>query len=276
MHSRRNFNATMLAAMAAPQMGSAKVKRYVRFEHKGQIAHALHEGDDLLVLEGNILGSPKVTKAKRKLSEVKLLYPIVPPKILAVGLNYKSHIGTRTPPSQPEIFYKPITCLTNPGDPIRIPKTALNVHYEGELVIVIGKTMNNVNREQAVAGIFGVTCGNDVSERDWQNGSQKDLQWWRAKGADTFGPLGPAIVTGLDYGKLLLETRLNGQSVQKQYTSDLLFDCPAIVSYVSQFVTLTPGDLIYTGTPGSTKKMSPGDKVEVQIEGIGTLLNPIA
>ena len=150
------------------------------------------------------------------------------------------------------------------------------MHYEGELVIVIGKTLHNVNRDQAIAGIFGVTCGNDVSERDWQNGAQKDLQWWRAKGADTFGPLGPAIVTGLDYGKLLLETKLNGQSVQKQYTSDLLFDCPAIVSYVSQFVTLTPGDLIYTGTPGSTKKMSPGDKVEVQIEGIGTLMNPIA
>ena len=276
MHSRRNFNATMLAAMAAPQMGSAKVKRYVRFEHQGKTAHALHEGDDLLVLEGNILGSPKVTKTKRKLSEVKLLYPIVPPKVLAVGLNYKSHLGTRTPPPQPEIFYKPITCLTHPGDPIRIPKTAQNVHYEGELVIVIGKAMNNVNRDQAIAGIFGVTCGNDVSERDWQNGAQKDLQWWRAKGADTFGPLGPAIVTGLDYGKLLLETRLNGQSVQKQNTSDLLFDCPAIVSYVSQFVTLTPGDLIYTGTPGSTKKMSPGDKVEVQIEGIGTLMNPIA
>ncbi|MBI3209545.1 MAG: fumarylacetoacetate hydrolase family protein, partial [Candidatus Solibacter usitatus] len=172
-------------------------------------------------------------------------------------------------------FYKPITCLQNPGDPIRIPRSAKNVHYEGELVVVIGKTLQNASNDEARAGIFGVTCGNDVSERDWQNGAQKDLQWWRAKGADTFGPMGPAIVSGLDYSKLMLETRLNGQSVQKQSTSDLLFDCVSIVSYTSQFVTLTPGDVIYTGTPGATKKMSPGDVVEVEIEGIGILRNAI-
>jgi 2-keto-4-pentenoate hydratase/2-oxohepta-3-ene-1,7-dioic acid hydratase in catechol pathway len=124
--------------------------------------------------------------------------------------------------------------------------------------------------------IFGVTCGNDVSERDWQGGPQKDLQWWRAKGADTFGPLGPCIVTGLDYGKLLLQTRLNGEVVQKQVTSDLLFDPAHIVSYISNYVTLTPGDVIYTGTPGATRKMKPGDVVEVDIEGIGVLRNQIA
>jgi len=115
-----------------------------------------------------------------------------------------------------------------------------------------------------------------VSERDWQNGPDKDLQWWRAKGADTFAPLGPAILRGADPGKRLLRTRLNGEVVQEQYVSDLIFDPPAIVSWVSRYVTLTPGDVIYTGTPGTTRPMKPGDVVEVEIEGIGVLRNPVA
>ena len=163
-----------------------------------------------------------------------------------------------------------------PGDPIVIPADSQNTHYEGELVIVVGKSASRVSKEQAQDAIFGVTCGNDVSERDWQNGPQKDLQWWRAKGADTFGPCGPYIVRGLDYGKLRLRTLLNGEVVQDQSTSDLLFDCPSIVSFISRYVALSPGDLIYTGTPGATRKMKPGDTVEVEIEGIGTLRNPVA
>ncbi len=134
----------------------------------------------------------------------------------------------------------------------------------------------NVSTQEARAAIFGVTCGNDVSERDWQHGPHKDLQWWRAKGADTFGPLGSAIAAGVDYSDLLLETRINSETVEKQSTSDLLFDCPAIVSYVSRWVTLQPGDVIYTGTPGSTRKMNRGDIVEVEIEKIGVLRNPVA
>lgn len=265
----------MLASLAA-SAATGGVTRYVRFSHRGRVAHAVLDGEELRVIEGDLFGNHKVTSVKRKLGEVKLLHPVAPPKVLAVGLNYKSHIGNRTAPSQPEIFYKPITCLQNPGDAIRIPPEAHNVHYEGELVVVIGKAMSRVSKEEAKAGIFGVTCGNDVSERDWQNGPRKDLQWWRAKGADTFGPLGPAIARGLDYGKLLLQTRLNGDVVQKQVTSDLLFDCPSIVSYVSHFVSLTPGDVIFTGTPGTTRKMSPGDVVEVDIEGIGVLRNTVA
>jgi 2-keto-4-pentenoate hydratase/2-oxohepta-3-ene-1,7-dioic acid hydratase in catechol pathway len=140
---------------------------------------------------------------------------------------------------------------------------------------VIGKKAKDVSREQAKDYIYGVTVGNDVSERDWQGGPQKDLQWWRAKGADTFGPFGPAIVRGVDYGNLLLQTRLNGKVVQKQNTSDLLFDCHAIVSYASRYVTLVPGDLIFTGTPGSTQKMSHGDTVEVEIENVGLLRNKV-
>jgi 2-keto-4-pentenoate hydratase/2-oxohepta-3-ene-1,7-dioic acid hydratase in catechol pathway len=275
MTSRRSFNAALLASTALPAQTGGGVTRFVRFSYRGQVSHAIQEGDDLRVIQGDLFGAYKVTSTRRKLAEVKLLYPVQPPKVLAVGLNYKSHLGQRTPPAQPEMFYKPVTCLQNPGDPIRIPAGAKNVHYEGELVVVIGKPLSKVDRPQAIDGIFGVTCGNDVSERDWQNGANKDLQWWRAKGADTFGPMGPAIVRGLDYGKLQLETRLNGKSVQKQSTADLLFDCPAIVSFVSQYVSLTPGDVIFTGTPGSTQKMSPGDTVEVEIEGIGILKNPV-
>ena len=124
--------------------------------------------------------------------------------------------------------------------------------------------------------VFGVTAGNDVSDRSWQHGEKKDLQWWRAKGSDTFAPLGPAIVSRRpDYGKLLLQTRINGETVQKQYTSDLIFDVPAVLSWISGWVTLLPGDLVYTGTPGNTRKMSPGDVVEVELENVGILGNPV-
>jgi 2-keto-4-pentenoate hydratase/2-oxohepta-3-ene-1,7-dioic acid hydratase in catechol pathway len=207
---------------------------------------------------------------------VKLLYPCEPSKVLAVGLNYKSHIGNRPAPSRPEFFFKPITSLQNPGDPIIIPKDSKNTHYEAELVIVIGKKLKNVSRAEAEAGIFGYTCGNDVSERDWQNGADKDLQWWRAKGADTYGPMGPVIAVGFKPGpKMQISSRLNGEVKQKQVLSDLLFDCPAIVEFAARYVTLVPGDVIFTGTPGTTSAMKPGDTIEIEITGIGTLRNPV-
>jgi 2-keto-4-pentenoate hydratase/2-oxohepta-3-ene-1,7-dioic acid hydratase in catechol pathway len=252
------------------------IRRYVRYRRGTAVSYGLLDGDTVHEIQGDLFGAHKESGVKHKLADVKLLTPCNPPKVLAVGLNYKTHVGERVAPKNPEIFYKPITCLQHPGDPIRIPADSKNTHYEGELVIVIGKAASNVKLADAKSVIFGVTCGNDVSERDWQGGPQKDLQWWRAKGADTFGPLGPAIVTGLDYGNLLLQTRLNGEVVQKQSTSDLIFDCPAIVSFVSRYVALTPGDVIYTGTPGHTSKMKPGDSVEVEIESVGILKNPVA
>jgi 2-keto-4-pentenoate hydratase/2-oxohepta-3-ene-1,7-dioic acid hydratase in catechol pathway len=265
--------------MTAPALFSTlaqdSVTKFVRFRKADSTAYGILAGETIREIQGNIFGTFKETNTQHKLADVKLLYACEPPKVLAVGLNYKSHLGERKPPTNPEIFYKPISSLQNPEDPIVIPKGAANVHYEGELVVVIGKRASRVSVSEARNVIFGVSCGNDVSERDWQGGPQKDLQWWRAKGADTFAPLGPVIVRGVDYGNLLLQTRLNGKVVQKQSTSDLLFDCPTIVSFVSQFVTLVPGDVIYTGTPGSTSKMSPGDVVEVEIENIGILRNKI-
>jgi len=250
--------------------------KYVRYRLNDATAHGILDGETIREIQGDLFGKHSETGASHRLGEVKLLHPLVPPKILAVGLNYRSHLGSRTAPESPEIFYKPVSALQNPGDPITIPAAARNVHYEGELVVVIGRRVKDASPDEARDAIFGVTCGNDVSDRDWQSGAQKDLQWWRAKGSDTFAPLGPAVVTGLNYGHLLLETRLNGEVVQKQYTSDLMFDCPAIISWVSKWVTLVPGDIIYTGTPGATRKLSSGDVVEVEIEGIGVLRNPVA
>lgn len=251
------------------------MKKLVRFQHGQTTAYGVVEGDGVQPIEGDLFGSLQASGAILPIREVKLLFPVKPPKIFAVGLNYKSHLGNRPAPAQPEIFYKPITALQNPGDPIVTPPQSKNMHFEGEMVAVIGKRASRISVEEASAAVLGVTCGNDVSERDWQGGPAKDLQWWRAKGADTFAPLGPWVVTGIDYSKVLLTTRVNGDVLQQQYTSDLLFDVPAVVSYISQWVTLEAGDLIYTGTPGSTSKLNPGDVVEVEIDGVGVLRNPV-
>ena len=249
--------------------------KYIRFEKGSERAYALLEGETVRPIRGGLFDPPEETGASYALAEVKLLYPCEPPKVLAVGRNYKSHLGERAQPERPEIFYKPTSSLANPGDPIRFPRGAKNVHYEGELVLVMGRRLKDATPEEARCAVFGITCGNDVSERDWQHGPNKDLQWWRAKGSDTFSPLGPVIVTGLDYGNLMLETRLNGETVQKQSTAELIFDCDTIMSWISRAVTLMPGDVIYTGTPGTTRAMKPGDVVEVEVEGVGVLRNPV-
>ena len=249
--------------------------RYARFEAGGRVSYGIVDNGRLEELQGGIFDPRQLTGRQFALDEVKLLAPCEPPKVLAVGQNYISHLGERKTPKNPEMFYKPITSLQNPSGPIEIPADAEDVHYEGELVVVMGQTVRNASREEAAAAVFGVTCGNDVSDRNWQRGAGKDVQWWRAKGCDTFAPLGPVIVTELDYSNLLLTTRLNGAVVQQQRTSDLIFDVPTVISFISRYLTLTPGDVIYTGTPGNTGPMRPGDVVEVEIEGIGTLRNPV-
>ena len=248
---------------------------YARFALDGHPRFALVEEGRARELSGDLFSPPHPAGREFAVSELKLLAPCLPPKILAVGQNYASHLGDRKMPKNPEMFYKPISSLQDPLGPIVIPPDAQDVHYEGELVVVIGKTIRHASPEEAAAAVFGVTCGNDVSDRNWQRGPGKDVQYWRAKGCDTFAPLGPVIVTGLDYSNLLLTTRRNGEIVQQQRTSDLIFDVPTIISFVSRYVTLVPGDVIYTGTPGNTQRMVPGDVIEVEIEGIGVLRNPV-
>jgi 2-keto-4-pentenoate hydratase/2-oxohepta-3-ene-1,7-dioic acid hydratase in catechol pathway len=246
---------------------------YARFQHGPDTAYGLVEGERIRQLEGDLFGKWSPTGASFPLADVTLLVPARPTKVLAVGLNYRSHLAGRPSPPVPEIFYKPPSCLVPNGANIVIPDGAKNVHYEGEMVVVIGKRARGVAAGAALGHVLGVTCGNDVSERDWQ---KNDLQWWRAKGADTFGPCGPFIATGIDYDNLRLQLRLNGEVKQEQRTSDLIHNVAQTISWISRFVTLEPGDLIYTGTPGSTSALKPGDVVEVELEGVGILKNSVA
>ena len=273
--TRRNLLAgAAMATAALPGLrADSPVKHYVRYRQgRDKRGFAELDGDTLYPLEGSVLASRKRTGDKMALSDAKLLYPVRSPKVFAVGLNYKSHLGDRPTPEKPEIFLKPTTSLQNPGDPIVIPPGSKNMHYEAEFVIIVGKGGTDISESQAKDHILGYTCGNDVSERDWQAG---DLQWWRAKGCDTFGPMGPSIAVGLDYMQSEISLRLNGQTKQEQKVSDLLFKPEQIVSFISKHVRLTPGDSIFTGTPGSTSAMKHGDVCEVEVTGIGVLSNRV-
>ncbi|MCH2131721.1 MAG: fumarylacetoacetate hydrolase family protein [Pirellulaceae bacterium] len=257
----------------------AETQRFVRFEVDGTPVYGIVEGERVWQLDGDLFGDWKKTDAVHELSSLKLLPPAQPTQVLALAGNYRSHLKDEvvSPRFQiPQPFYKSPSCLVAHGQPIIYPKDATTVHYEAELVVVIGKRCRNVSPEQAMGYVFGVTAGNDVSERVWQNDQNtKDVQWWRAKGADTFGPVGPFLVRGLDYGNLLLRLRLNGQVRQEERTDHFLHDIPTAVSFISQYVTLNPGDMIFTGTPGKTDVIQPGDIVEVELEGVGVLRNPV-
>ncbi len=246
---------------------------YVRYrDDSGNLAYGRMEGDYVFELSGAPWDGGATTGRTIPMASVELLAPAEPGKVIAIGFNYASHLGDQEPASEPGVFIKLPTSIIGPGEAIEMTADAGNVHYEGELVVVIGKEAREVPLESAQEHIFGVTAGNDVSERDWQAG---DLQWFRAKASDTYGPIGPVISRGVDYDDLQLTTRLNGEVVQQQRTSDLIFDTSDIVSFVSRYVTLMPGDLIFTGTPGTTRAMSEGDLVSVEIETVGLLENPV-
>jgi 2-keto-4-pentenoate hydratase/2-oxohepta-3-ene-1,7-dioic acid hydratase in catechol pathway len=250
--------------------------KFIRYAYQGKISFGILADSAVKEIRGGLFDDCSETGFSVNSDSVELLYPCEPTKVLAVGLNYRSHIKSFAPgdpePENPEIFFKPPSALIAHGGAIQIPSNARNVHYEGELVAVIGKTARNVSLAEAEQCIFGFTCGIDVSERIWQ---KNDLQWWRAKGCDTFAPLGPGIVTNYDWKNGSLQTRVNGSVVQSGTFDDLLFKPPAIVSYASRHLTLLPGDLIYTGTTGSTGPIKAGDVVEVEIPGIGILRNPV-
>ena len=268
--------ASLFVVMAISASAEAQVTKYVRYAQpgpQGDISWGILDGEAIRVLLGSPIVGAALTGETVPLSTVELLAPVEPGKVIAIGFNYKSHLDEREPTPEPGVFIKLPSSIVGPGADIVFPPGAGNVHFEGELVVVIGKEASRVSKEEASDYIFGITAGNDVSERDWQ---AADLQWFRAKASDTFGPTGPVLATGLNYGDLLLQTRVNGEVMQKQRTRDLIFDVHDIVSFVSQFVTLDPGDIIFTGTPGATSAMKPGDVVEVELEGVGILRNEIA
>ena len=255
-----------------PTVVHGQAVKYVRYELEGSNRYGILSGDVIEELTGPPYADGAPTGTSVSANRVRLLAPIEPGKVIAVGLNYRSHLGGRTPAEYPGLFAKMPTSIVGPEAAIVIPADAANLHYEGELVVVIGERASNVSVEDADDYVFGVTAGNDVSERDWQNA---DLQWFRAKASDTFGPVGPVLATGLDYDDLLLETRLNGETRQSERSADLIFGIAEIVSYISRYVTLEPGDAIFTGTPGTTRAMTHGDVVEVEVEGVGVLRNHV-
>ena len=259
---------------AAVAVGDQPAGEYVRFETaSGEAAWGRIEGDEIVALHAAPWAGGASTGDRVSRTGARLLAPADPGKVIAIGLNYASHLGGREPAPYPGVFAKLPTSIAGPGDAIEMTEDAGNVHYEGELVLVIAKEARDVPVAEAQEYIFGVTAGNDVSERDWQGA---DLQWFRAKASDTYGPIGPVISRGVNYDDLELTTRLNGEVVQQQRTSDLIFDTSDIVSYVSRYVTLMPGDVIFTGTPGTTQAMKEGDTVSVEVETVGMIENPVA
>lgn len=244
--------------------------RTIRFSLDGAPTWGETDGETVRILEGSI-GSLQQTGRTVPFEGLSLLAPATPGKILAVGLNYRSHLQGRSAPARPELFYKPPSALVGPAAPILLPPDATDAHFEGELVVVMGKQARNVTPDEALPRVFGYTAGNDVSERQWQAG---DRQWWRAKGCDTFAPLGPWIVPSLA-PDAVIRTRAGGEVMQEAPLSDLIFDVAQVVSFASRYLTLEPGDLIFTGTPGHTRAMRPGETIEVEVTGLGTLRNPV-
>jgi 2-keto-4-pentenoate hydratase/2-oxohepta-3-ene-1,7-dioic acid hydratase in catechol pathway len=261
--------------------------RYVRFEHAGAVAYGIWDGDVVRELQGDIFNGAGANGRELPVEDVRLLVPCEPTKVLAVGLNYASHrehvessegvivnaAGRPVPSDYPGVFAKFPTSLIAHGEDIVLPADATNVHFEGELALVIGKRAKDVSVEDAHDHVFGVTIGNDLVDREWL---LEDLQWFRAKGADGFGPIGPAIVRGLDYNRLALQTRVNGELRQSSNTSELVFSPDQLLSYCSRYVTLLPGDVIFTGTPGQTQAVATGDTIEVELEAVGVLRNTVA
>lgn len=260
---------TLPGELRAQEQG---VHRYARIAVDGRVVYAQVEGSQVRELDGDLFNAPRPTERVHDLAEVKLLAPVMPSKVIAVGRNFESHLQGRPRPPEPGLFAKFPSSIVGPGDDIIRPEGATNLHYEGELVLVIGRRAHQVSREDALSYVFGVTAGNDLSERDWQ---ANDLQWFRAKASDTFSPLGPIIVTGIDPDDLLIETRVNGELRQSERSSDLIYDVAEIISYVTRYVTLEPGDVIYTGTPQTTMPLDDGDVVDIEVEHVGVLRNTV-
>ncbi len=250
-------------------------QKFLQFKTSDYEGAGLMQESKVFELIGDIFGEYKIGERSYELSDIKFLPPCVPQKILCVGLNYADHADESTLdsiPEEPLLFFKPPSSLIGHKENIVKPSWVNRVDYEGEIAAVIGKTMRDVSEQEAVDGIFGYTCVNDVTARNMQ---KRDKQWTRPKGFDTFCPAGPYIVTGIDPSNLKLETRLNGEVVQSSSTSLMMRSFAEVISFISRVMTLVPGDIISTGTPKGVGPMKAGDTVEIEIEKIGVLSNPV-
>jgi len=248
--------------------------KIVRFASGKKAEYGILVGDIIDGIEGTPYRQPRYSTHHYNVGEVKLLSPCTPSKIIALGLNYHSHAEeVKMPiPTEPLIFLKPATSVIGSEDDIIYPDSSQQVDYEGELGVVIKSRAYRVPVKRALDYVLGYTCFNDVTARDLQ---AKDKQWTRAKSFDTFSAVGPCIETNLNPEKVYVETYLNGELKQQVNTSDLIFSVPQLVSFISNIMTLLPGDIIATGTPSGIGPMNPGDTVEVRIKPIGTLRNYI-
>jgi 2-keto-4-pentenoate hydratase/2-oxohepta-3-ene-1,7-dioic acid hydratase in catechol pathway len=253
--------------------------RILRYQSPSGPAYGLLDADGQTVrkMDGSPFENPTAGEIVGKVDGLQLLPPVEAPKCICVGLNYKKHIeetNAKTP-EFPMLFMKPRTALVGHGAEVVYPRISQHVDYEAELVVVIGKRGRRITRERAAEHVLGYSIGNDVSARDWQRREMANgfLLW--GKGFDTFGPIGPVVDTGIDASDLRIQMRVNGQIKQDARTSDLLFDVPRLVSEISQAITLEPGDCIMTGTPSGVGPVKPGDVMEVEVEGIGVLRNPV-
>jgi 2-keto-4-pentenoate hydratase/2-oxohepta-3-ene-1,7-dioic acid hydratase in catechol pathway len=247
--------------------------RLVRFRHGDLIATGFLSGQEVRVLRGTFFEDPVPSGEDVPLADVRLLAPVIPSKVLAVARNYPEHAAEmgNPLPERPMLFFKPATSVIGPGDPIPLPPDAERVDHEAELAVVIGRLCRRVPEAEALKYVLGYTCANDVTVRDWQ---KADGQWARAKGSDGFCPLGPWVETELDPADLAVTSRVNGQARQSGRTSEMAFSPAFLISYASRTITLLPGDVVLTGTPPGVGSMTPGDRVEVEVEGIGVLENP--
>lgn len=250
--------------------------RIARFSHQDAIKYGIVDDVELVVLAGDPMFAGFDTTGERvPLSDVALLAPVIPrSKIVAVGRNYADHAAEfgNDVPAEPLLFFKPNTSVIGPGDAIVRPKQSERTEFEGELAVVIGKIAKNVAAEDALDYVFGYTISNDVTARDLQ---RSDGQWSRAKGFDTFCPLGPAIETEFDPTVGTIETRLNGEVAQSAPLSDMVHGVADIIAYASAAFTLLPGDVLLTGTPAGVGEFRAGDTVEVSVTGLGTLRNTV-
>ena len=256
--------------------------RIARFETGGLARYGVVEGDTVIEIRGDVFGTFDKTSTSHALSDVRLLAPATPSQMFGPGVNFADHLheatsitGQAEMAPTPQPWHKAVSAIISPGDTILIPfDSTTGIQHEGECLAVIGQTTRRVSPEEAWDRILGYTCGNDVSERTWQ---RNDNSMWRGKGTDTFAPIGPWIDTDFDPragGDMIV--RLNGEEVQRASTADMHFDFGVLVSYISQQMTLQPGDIVWSGTTGEPRNMKPGDQVEVEVQGIGILSNPVA
>ncbi|MFO8061238.1 MAG: fumarylacetoacetate hydrolase family protein, partial [Bacillota bacterium] len=250
------------------------MKQFIRFEHQGEIAYGQVTPEGVYRIEGTPFVAHGPAERVGELEELNLCAPVVPGKILGASLNYRDHAREtgREIPGEPIIFMKPPSSVIGPGAAIVLPPDAGQVDYEAELAVIIGESIFRPDPVAARRAVFGYTCANDVTDRDLQ---RRDGQWVRAKGFDTFCPLGPVLNYDVDLGPRRIETRVNGEIRQESTMEQHAFSPDYLVWFCAQVMTLHPGDVILTGTPGGIGPMRPGDEVEVQIEGFGALRNPV-